>query len=119
MIILTEEVSTSSIHQRSGGKRIRRTPRLNEITNGFDCSEGEEISAYCVIQRYGKNLDYCLQSRNYLISRESVFNLGLQILCILEQIHNSGYIYNDLKLDNILLGFGQKLPADCSFGNCF
>jgi serine/threonine protein kinase len=79
----------------------------------------DEVHGFCVMQRYGKNLNYCLESRGYQISKESVFNLGLQLLNILEQIHSAGYVYNDLKLDNILLGHGQKLPADCSYGNCF
>jgi serine/threonine protein kinase len=52
------------------------------------------------------------------LSHESVFQIGLQLLDILEMIHNAGYIYNDLKLDNILLGYEQKLPADCTQGNC-
>ena len=68
--------------------------------------------------RYGKNLNYCLQSRKFQISHESVFHIGLQLLDIFEIIHNAGYIYNDLKLDNILLGYEQKLPADCTKGNC-
>jgi len=38
---------------------------------------------------------------------------------MLEKIHVSGFIYNDLKLENILLGYGQKLPVDCTSGNCF
>ena len=29
---------------------------------------------------------------------------------IIEIIHESGIIYNDLKPDNILLSFGQKVP---------
>ena len=28
-------------------------------------------------------------------------------------------VHNDIKLDNILLGYGEKLPKDCSTGNCF
>lgn len=69
--------------------------------------------------RYGKNLNYCLQSWNFQLSHESVFHLSIQLLDILETIHSAGYIYNDLKLDNILLGYNQKLPVNCSQGNCF
>ena len=69
--------------------------------------------------RYGKNLNYSIQSQNFNLSYESVFHLGIQLLDILEMIHNTGFIYNDLKLDNILIGYGQRLPLDCSQGNCF
>ena len=36
-------------------------------------------------------------------SKESTVSLGIQLLNILEQIHNAGYIYNDLKLDNLMV----------------
>ena len=39
---------------------------------------------------------------------------------ILENLHNCGYVYNDLKLDNILLGVNQKLSnKDSKHGDCF
>jgi serine/threonine protein kinase len=34
----------------------------------------------------------------------------METLKILEKVHQSGYIYGDLKLDNILVGEGQTLP---------
>ena len=33
---------------------------------------------------------------------------------ILELIHESGFIYNDLKPDNILIGFGQDILLETS-----
>ena len=42
------------------------------------------------------------------------------MLNILETVHNAGIIYNDLKFDNLLFGYGQKLPKDCQNNkNCF
>lgn len=41
------------------------------------------------------------------------------MLSTLEATHNAGYIYNDLKLDNLMIGFGQKLSQDNSiFSDC-
>jgi len=34
-------------------------------------------------------------------------------------IHKAGYTYNDLKLDNFLFGFDDKLPNKYCEGNCF
>lgn len=50
-------------------------------------------------------------------------DLGIAIINVLEQIHNAGYIYNDLKLDNILVDLNQSLPLKQSsnksvFENC-
>lgn len=82
-------------------------------------TSSEEINVFCIMPRYGKNLDTYFEQRKYEVSKESIFNLGMQLLGIMEQIHKSGYIYNDLKPDNILLQYGKRLPKDCSSGNCF
>ena len=55
-----------------------------------------------------------LQTRNKYLSNASIFHLGLSLLNILELIHSSGLVYNDLKPDNILIGYGQSL-SNCSF----
>lgn len=33
-------------------------------------------------------------------------SLGIQLINILESIHQAGYVYNDLKLDNLMLDYG-------------
>ena len=42
---------------------------------------------------------------NNSITSESIYSLGIQLLNILEQVHSAGIIFNDLKLDNLLLDF--------------
>ena len=37
------------------------------------------------------------------MSKPSVFHLGLCLVHILEMVHSAGYIYNDLKLDNVVV----------------
>ena len=37
-------------------------------------------------------------------SYKTVNQLGIQIIKLLENIHSSGYVYNDLKPDNICIG---------------
>ena len=44
------------------------------------------------------------------LPHESIFHLGIKLIDILQLIHHSGYVFNDLKPDNILIGFGQVLP---------
>ena len=37
----------------------------------------------------------------------TIFKIGILLLEIIERIHSAGYTYNDLKLDNIILGDSQ------------
>ena len=69
--------------------------------------------------RYGQNLEGHFDSLNKKMSKMSVYNLGIELLNIMEQIHNSGYVYNDLKLDNLLIGYNDQLPSKYIEGNCF
>lgn len=60
---------------------------------------------YFLMPRYGYNLESILIKRNFNMSSASIFHLGLSLLNTLEIIHNSGLVYNDLKFDNILVGY--------------
>ena len=68
---------------------------------------------------YGITLEKYLCNVNYKISFASICHLGVQIIRIFEQIHASGYVYNDLKPDNIMLGSIEDLPQTYTKGNCF
>jgi serine/threonine protein kinase len=40
------------------------------------------------------------------LSIKSIIHLGMEVMKILQKVHSSGYVYGDLKLDNILIGDG-------------
>ena len=44
------------------------------------------------------------------VSKLSILNLGLILLDRLELIHCAGFAYCDIKLENILIGYGEVLP---------
>ena len=52
-------------------------------------------------------------------SNITIYELGLRILEIFQYIHASGYTYNDLKLDNLLIGYYDRLPNDYTQGSSF
>ena len=54
-----------------------------------------------VTPMYGHSLKTILENRT--IKPEAVYSLGIQILNILEQVHQEGYILNDLHLDSFKL----------------
>jgi serine/threonine protein kinase len=45
------------------------------------------------------------------MNMKSVCFLALNLLDLLEKLHEMGYIYNDLKLDNICVGFGENIES--------
>ena len=53
------------------------------------------------------------------MSKASCYQLGIHILNMFEQIHAAGYVYNDLKLDNLITNHLCKLPKDGSHRNVF
>lgn len=57
---------------------------------------------------YGKNFQDYFQSCNYKLQPISIYSLGIHLIDILEKIHRAGYVYNDLKLDNIMLALNVK-----------
>ena len=63
---------------------------------------------YMIMKRYGDNLYDVFDNRNAHFSKESIYSLGIQLINILERVHATGYVYNDLKLDNLLLDFGKN-----------
>ena len=62
-------------------------------------------ACYFIMPRYGQQLfDICIDNDSKL-SKASIFEIGHKILSILEVIHESGFLYNDLKLHNILIDY--------------
>ena len=59
---------------------------------------------YQIQERFGHTLEYYQRLRNKnKFTFKTVHQIGIQVIKLLEQIHSTGYVYNDLKPDNILL----------------
>ena len=57
-----------------------------------------------VLRRYGDTLEKFLFKRNEPFTLPCALKIGLRLLEQLRLIHEAGFTYNDLKLDNILVG---------------
>lgn len=73
-----------------------------------------------VMPKYGLTIHELFHSRGGQLTTESIYSLGIQLVNILEQIHSAGFVFNDLKLDNLLFDFGVNgKPLKTSDENIF
>ena len=59
--------------------------------------------------RYGDNIENVFASHNKQMSLSSIVCLGIQLLNILEYVHKAGYVYNDLKPDNLMIDYNCRV----------
>ena len=67
-----------------------------------------QLHAWVIMPRYGFNLDLYCGKLEYKLSNESILDIGKAVLFNLEATHKAGYVYNDLKQDNLLLDFSSN-----------
>jgi serine/threonine protein kinase len=72
----------------------------------------EDLLSYMIMPRYGQNLETFFEKQKCNISNSSILEIALGTLDMLESVHAAGYIYNDLKLDNIMVGFESKIAKE-------
>lgn len=58
---------------------------------------------FIIMPRYSQCLDTFVNNTARIVDESSFILLGAKLLGILEQIHNAGYVYNDLKPNNIMI----------------
>ena len=81
-----------------------------------DSSTAEEaIMAYTIMPRYGSNLEAFFEKEGSYLSNSSIRKVALSTIDMLEGVHSAGYTYNDLKLDNIMVGYNNKPIKGCKF----
>ena len=76
---------------------------LNEFYDELKTTDTQKskIFSYLIMPRYSMTLQTLVEKHK--LSKESVYSLGIQLLNIFEQIHAEGFVYNDLKLDNLMV----------------
>ena len=67
---------------------------------------------FLVMDRYSKDIDKIFHGGKQVFSQRNAFNLTIKVLDILEYIHSKGYLHNDIKAQNMLLGYGGSKEND-------
>ena len=63
-----------------------------------------QVWSYIIQEKLGRTLEDYLFERNEAFSEKTTLQVGIQLLDSLRMIHQSGFLYNDLKLNNIVVG---------------
>ncbi|XP_073961819.1 serine/threonine-protein kinase VRK1-like [Choristoneura fumiferana] len=84
-------------------KKIQSLGMPTYFGNGSHEYRGEKYR-YLVLERYGKDLWNMFKENGRSFPPATVFQIGLQMLDVLEYIHSKGYVHADLKGANILMG---------------
>lgn len=64
----------------------------------------DQVWSYFVQQKFGKTLEDYLYTRNHPFTEKTTIQLGLQMFDRIKEVHEAGYLYCDLKLNNVLIG---------------
>jgi serine/threonine protein kinase len=84
-------------------------PSLAELITSGTSSTGQH---YIVMERYGISLkDVEINSKLQRFSIKSVVQIGIHFIDRLKGLHECGFIHNDIKLENILVGSIDKNQA--------
>ena len=79
--------------------------------SGSHIFNGEKYR-FLVMDRFGKDLQKIFLSGKRTFAPSTSYNIALKVLDTLEYIHSKGYVHNDIKAQNLLLGYGRTKEND-------
>ena len=96
-------LDTSNPDEAQQKKDKNDTSDVSESSIEQNIRDGNKFMSFYVMNKYGHNLEeYYGELERF--SKKTIYQVGIKMINCLERIHEAGYTYNDLKLDNILIG---------------
>ena len=86
--------------------KVLKKLNVKQLTNFPELlSAGQNLNKhYLVMERLGNTLQFYQMINRNKFSFKTVNIIGIKLVTLLEQFHSVGYIYNDLKPENICVG---------------
>ena len=69
----------------------------------------DQVWSFIIQEQLGDTLETHLFARDEAFSPNCCYKIGLQLLEQIRLIHETGYTFNDIKLDNILVGYPTSI----------
>ena len=88
-----------------------------QSSQNLQSNEEPVLMSYMIMPRFGSNLENYFEKQSCKMTNKSILHFGICMLKLIEGIHSAGFTYNDLKLDNVLVGFQNKIQSNKP--NCF
>lgn len=82
------------------------------VASGSLFHNGEK-HRFLIIPRYKKDLEKVLKEKK-ILNLKTVLAISLQILDVLEYIHDKGYVHSDVKASNIMVGQVSSACNNCT-----
>ena len=97
----------------SGLFYMEKPNNAEEDTPMDDCPESaDKLHQFMVMSRLGLNLDNYFDFMEHKLPEVSIYSLAIKMITLLECVHKMGMVFNDLKLDNLMVDYGDQLPVD-------
>ena len=74
---------------------------------------------FLIMERFGKDLQKIFQTGKKKFPPKAAYTIAVKVLDTLEYIHAQGYVHNDIKAQNLLLGEFFFFHANLSMDNLF
>lgn len=72
-----------------------------------DCNN---LKYFYITKEYGLSLAHFFRNNNkFRMNLITAYNMVARLIDFFEIVHHAGYVYNDLALENIVIGYGQNI----------